>query len=1386
MNTEKPNAQFIFAEALRLSVPAERRAYLNQACGGDEALRQEVESLLAAHEQAGEFLQSTVALPIPNSPVEKPGDRIGRYKLLEQIGEGGFGVVYMAEQEEPVRRRVALKIIKLGMDTKEVVARFEAERQALALMDHPNIATVFDGGATNTGRPYFVMELVKGIPITRFCDEGKLTTRGRLELFMEVCHAVQHAHQKGVIHRDLKPSNILVTVRDDRPVPKVIDFGVAKATQARLTQKTLFTRFQQWIGTPAYMSPEQAGLGSLDVDTRSDIYSLGVLLYELLTGRTPFDTEKLLAAGYDAVMRTIREEEPPKPSKRLSTLKVEELTTVAANRHAEPTKLNRLVRGDLDWIAMKALEKDRQRRYDTAMSLAHDIERHLRAEPVSAAAPGLFYRTGKFVRRNRARIAFATLALVAVVLAVAGVKLALNYYPARRAFQAAGTNAVFTLAKSGDSDALRKLLDANPRLIAQQDAGGMTPLAYAAEAGKTNTLRQLLIRGADVNATNRLGWTPLMSAALRGHADAVAALLRAGADPNHVGAEGRTALEVSVWCGNLEVGRLLLDKGAQTGGLSPPPPMTALHEAALLGYADFVQLLLDHGAPADIRDAHDFTPLHWAAMGPAVAAILKDVNSRNYHAAVRALRDQGLESAAVGLSNWLGVATFEGPEVLQHYAGQHRRVSKLLLAHKASLEATNNLSCTPLLLAAAFTNLPVAEVLVAYGANPNAVGPQRVRPLAIAARRSDAELAALLLGAGAKPNLVDAEGFSPLHTAIEHGNVQVAKALLAAKADPNLACPKGQVPMHVAAERGDLECMRLLLNNGAVINPLAPGGTPLTWAVEHGQTEAVKFLLEQGAKPDMAPPQTGLTALHWAAIMGFPVLAQLLLASGATVDASSVLGTPLHCPAAGRRWALNWISNASRLAPPGRKVSVLSPGSEDDYKALVRILIAAKAKVNAVEPNYQRTPLHIAVYQGHVAAVELLLAAGANVAAVDKENSTPLHRAALMDATPAVISNIVARLLLAGASVEAQNKHQATPLHDAANSGNAAMAALLLEAGAPINAKGPYERTPLQLAVLRGARDVVKLLLARGATLECRDAEDATALHGACALRAHDTAALLLDAGANPDAPSSDGSTALMWCANVGDGPLIKLLLDHGARVDATNHAGWTALLQAAQAGKLEAARLLLDRGAKIDLADSSAITPLIIAAKSGRLETVKFLLERGAQITAANTLGLTALHEAADRGHADIVEFLLNHGMQVDQRSHSECTPLHYAAYAYWTNETHYVAVARVLLEYGADVNARNRQKQTPLHRAADRGRPRVIEVLLGAKPNLDARDENAKTALDLATDPGGPRLRPDVATGRKECAALLQSDYRTHTPDTKIQKLPQSPSGPAGAAKP
>jgi eukaryotic-like serine/threonine-protein kinase len=411
----------IFAAALEL--PAEKRAdYIRDACGGDDELRKRVEALLAAHEKAGGFLAEPAALNpkgtiVLSFPVtEKAGDKIGRYKLLQQIGEGGCGVVYMAEQEEPVRRRVALKVIKLGMDTKSVIARFEAERQALAMMDHPNIAKVLDAGATDNGRPFFVMELVRGIKITDYCDQNKLSTDDRLELFTQVCNAIQHAHQKGIIHRDIKPSNILVTLHDGKPVPKVIDFGIAKATQGRLTDQTLFTAFEQFIGTPAYMSPEQAEMSGLDVDTRSDIYALGVLLYELLTGRTPFDAKELLQAGLDELRRMIREKEPARPSTRLSTMLDADLTTVAQRRQSEAPKLIHLLRGDLDWIVMKSLEKDRTRRYETANGMAMDIQRYLHNEPVTARPPSTLYKFQKLVRRNRTIFAAAGAGVAALVL----------------------------------------------------------------------------------------------------------------------------------------------------------------------------------------------------------------------------------------------------------------------------------------------------------------------------------------------------------------------------------------------------------------------------------------------------------------------------------------------------------------------------------------------------------------------------------------------------------------------------------------------------------------------------------------------------------------------------------------------------------------------------------------------------------------------------------------------------------------------------------------------------------------------------------------------------------------------------------------------------------
>jgi WD40 repeat protein/serine/threonine protein kinase len=433
--------------------PPRRAAFLDQACEGEPALRARVEQMLAVSDEAEAFITdlpddkpegrkfgrgpSEVALKEPID--ETVGQKIGRYKILEAVGEGGCGVVYVAEQTEPVRRRVALKIIKLGMDTKQVVARFEAERQALAMMDHPNIARVLDAGATESGRPYFIMELVRGIKITDYCDQNNLPTKERLDLFIKVCLAIQHAHQKGIIHRDIKPSNILVTLNDSLPVPKVIDFGIAKATEGRLTDATVYTQLHQFIGTPAYMSPEQAEMSSLDVDTRSDIYSLGVLLYELLSGRTPFDAQELMSQGIDAMRKTIREKQPVKPSTRLATLQGIELTTAAKRRAVEGPRLIHLLKGDLDWIVMKCLEKDRTRRYETANGLATDLKRHLNNEPVLACPPSKLYEFQKTVRRHKFGFVAAAMVVATLVAGLLGTSIGLGR--ANRARIQAGQNA---------------------------------------------------------------------------------------------------------------------------------------------------------------------------------------------------------------------------------------------------------------------------------------------------------------------------------------------------------------------------------------------------------------------------------------------------------------------------------------------------------------------------------------------------------------------------------------------------------------------------------------------------------------------------------------------------------------------------------------------------------------------------------------------------------------------------------------------------------------------------------------------------------------------------------------------------------------------------------
>jgi eukaryotic-like serine/threonine-protein kinase len=491
-----PNREELLFQ-LALTKPAgERAEFLDRECGEDKALRARIEALLAAHEQSEGVLaesaspaKGTMKIEFTDVPDETVGQKIGRYKILEKVGEGGCGVVYVAEQTEPVRRRVALKVIKLGMDTKQVVARFEAERQALAMMDHPNIAKVLDAGSTESGRPFFIMELVRGIRITDYCDQNKLPTRERLELFIKICQAIQHAHQKGIIHRDIKPSNILVTLHDGVPVPKVIDFGIAKATtNQRLTDKTIYTQLQQFVGTPAYMSPEQAEMSGLDVDTRSDIYSLGVLLYELLTGKTPFDANELMSQGIDAMRKTIREKDPLRPSTKLATLKGEELTTTAKRRSVETSKLAKLLTGDLDWIVMKCLEKDRTRRYETANGLAMDLKRHLANETVVARPPSKLYEFQRTVRRHK--VGFAATAAIIIVLAAG---IVMTTWQAVRATHAKRE----ALAAQASEIVQRQLAEANEQKAVANEQRAVA--AQRAEAAEELTARQHAY-ASDMNA----------------------------------------------------------------------------------------------------------------------------------------------------------------------------------------------------------------------------------------------------------------------------------------------------------------------------------------------------------------------------------------------------------------------------------------------------------------------------------------------------------------------------------------------------------------------------------------------------------------------------------------------------------------------------------------------------------------------------------------------------------------------------------------------------------------------------------------------------------------------------------------------------------------------
>ncbi|HEY2785488.1 MAG TPA: serine/threonine-protein kinase, partial [Fimbriiglobus sp.] len=532
------DAKAIFLDALDCLGVDELKSFLEQTCGSDAALRLQVETLIRAHRSAGAFLGGAGA--IDDSPTLPPDTRVGPYLLREQIGEGGMGLVFVADQETPVRRRVALKIVKPGMDSRQVLARFEAERHALALMDHPNIAKVLDAGVTESGRPYFVMELVRGVPITEYCDAARLTPRQRLELFLPVCRAIQHAHQKGVIHRDIKPSNLLVTLYDSHPVPKVIDFGIAKAVGSAFADHSVYTGFAQLVGTPMYMSPEQAEMTAQDVDTRADVYALGVVLYELLTGTTPFDGETLRQAGFDEMRRIIREDEPAKPSQRVTTMSAEKQSTVSGQRGLDGRQLGRQLQGGLDWVVMTCLAKDRTRRYESAGALAADIERFLRDEPVTACPPSTSYRLRTFTRRNRTGLVAGGLVAAALVGGT-GVSI-WQAFKAWEAQRQAETDRDRAGAAEQQSAAINEFLQRD--LLSQ---GDMFQLDYPFESNLT--VKQALQR-ASATINDRFHDKPLVEAAIRltiakayrgrgenqlsiHHLERSAELLRVHLGPNH-------------------------------------------------------------------------------------------------------------------------------------------------------------------------------------------------------------------------------------------------------------------------------------------------------------------------------------------------------------------------------------------------------------------------------------------------------------------------------------------------------------------------------------------------------------------------------------------------------------------------------------------------------------------------------------------------------------------------------------------------------------------------------------------------------------------------------------------------------------------------------------
>ncbi len=1230
-------ANEVFLAAAEVESPAERQLFLDQHCGNDAGLRAQVESLLTASAKVGSFLNKPAAQALllggrgtaDYEPIaERPGTVIGPYKLKEQIGEGGMGLVFVAEQQEPVRRKVALKIIKPGMDSKQVIARFEAERQTLAMMEHQNIAKVFDAGTTESGRPYFMMELVHGVPITEYCDANKLTPRQRLELFVPVCQAIQHAHQKGIIHRDIKPSNVLVTMYDDKPVPKVIDFGVAKAIEQRLTEKSVYTQFGTLVGTFEYMSPEQAGMNAFGVDTRSDIYALGVLLYELLTGTTPLERQRFREAAFDEIRRIINEEEPQRPSVRLSTSGT--LAKVAAARKTEPAKLSRLMRGELDWVVMKCLEKDRSRRYDTASNLARDVERFLKDEPVEARPPSAWYRLRKAVRRNRGKVGAGIALLLLLLVGLAGTSIGL-IQARREAERALAAERKAKTEKENTQATLEfvwedVLFQASPWMVADRDL----------------KLRDMIDRAA-ARVEAGTGRPPLVEATLR-----------------------RMLGAIYTEMGEPDIGKRFLEEAliVQSRELAEADP-ELLETNYLYGrclcilnrYDDAAAIL---GRNVELRrqlkgidNKETIIVMRWAALCYAAQG--------RYAGGDRLFRE-GLDALS-RLPEYQAV----GRVLYRYYWALSLAARGDLWAGEDELKGCLEDARQPGVskdfppVIGALRNLAWVYLL---GDDPARAEPLVVEALAhMRAVMGDRHpytlgsiwvLSRIYLAQGRY-----AEAGPLIEEVVEGSRRRPEEGI------PRLACGlgiRGQLLVaqkkYAEAEPPLRECLALwekrLPHGGYISFSLSKRGAAREYAFakcllgasllsQKEYDKAKQWLLDgyDGLKAQPEFPEDAIPYAHRSRVDALTWLVQLY--------------DDWNKPAEAAKW---------------RRELEKAKGDANAAIRKTTDLRGEKPRLPAGDPpaaEPMETNFVAAIREGDRDVVGKLLDNGADVNSRDVDGNTALILASLY-AGP----ECVELLLKKGADANAANKAGATALIRAATEYEKTR--LLVAAGAKVDVRtADLGNTPLILAARRaGNSKTVKLLLERGAHAKAHNAAGVTPVISAAAGGDVETVKLLLDAGADVNeyvgtTTAAGRRTPLMWAAFQNDLPMIRLLLTHGADPNRSTSYG-NPLSHACWSNSFEAAELLIAHGANINATDFAGFTPLHWAAgtDSPKPRLVKLLLAKGADpnATGGGSVGAFGLVPqtprliAEKRGHTLIVDALIAAGAKDAPRVAGNAVP--------------------------------------------------------------------------------------------------------------------------------